>query len=118
MFIPEDILRAAILEKYGSQANFAKIIKYSEAQISRAIKSQSPRFLVACKKAGIDINAIIVENEEHKSGNSGKKISKLNKKIAELEKLNDSQQRIIESQETLLKYYKEIVDGIKKSKSK
>ena len=115
MIISEDRLRGAILEKYGSQSKFSKIINYSEAQISRAIKSQSPRFLVACKKAGIDIDGLLAEDKESKKGSSSTKIKKLQQRITELEKINLSQQTIIDSQETLLKYYKEVLDGINQS---
>ncbi|MCK5086689.1 MAG: hypothetical protein KAQ90_04165, partial [Melioribacteraceae bacterium] len=85
--------------KFGSQGKFAKAVGYSEGQISRAIKTQSPKFIVACKKAGIDINEIVT-NE--KGGSAIEEVKLLKKRIEELE-------RIVELQKELLENYKELL---------
>jgi hypothetical protein len=99
MLISEERLREAIIEKFGSQAEFAKAVGYSEGQISRAIKTQSPKFIVACKKAGIDINEIVtMEN----GSNLIEEVKLLKKRIEELE-------TIIEHQKELMENYKELL---------
>lgn len=99
MLIEVEELRAAILEKYGTQYKFAKKAGYAEPQISRALQTQSPRFLQACKKAGIDIDGLIRRQKDREE-------------IKNL-KVNDPQRRIMEL-EQLVKDQKEIIDLMKK----
>ena len=84
MLIEVEELRAAILEKYGTQYKFAKKAGYAEPQISRALQTQSPRFLQACKKAGVDILALVEKDlESVKKLNPEKAIAKLYEKWQE-----------------------------------
>jgi len=116
MLINENRLREAIIEKFGSLGKFAKSIKYSDTQISRSIKKQSVKFIVACKKAGIDIDGIIAEQEIINNGDKGSKIADCYKRIRELENLVNDQKQLMDRQENLLDYYKEVIDGIKHQK--
>lgn len=99
MLINVEDLRAAILDKYGTQYKFAKKAGYAEPQISRALQTQSPRFMLACKKAGIDVDGLIRKQKEREE-------------IKAL-KVNDPQRRIMEL-EQLVKDQKEIIDLMKK----
>jgi hypothetical protein len=99
MLIDVEILRTAILEKFGTQYKFAKKAGYAEPQISRALQTQSPRFMLACKKAGIDVDGLIRKQKEREE-------------IKAL-KVNDPQRRIMEL-EQLVKDQKEIIDLMKK----
>lgn len=87
MYINVDKLKEAILEKYRTQQKFAEAIGYAETQITRAVKTQSPRFLLACKKAGIDIDKLIFEESKSKPGNEKEMLQLAYKRIDELEKL-------------------------------
>lgn len=99
MKIDVEDLRAAIIEKFGTQHNFAKKTGYAEPQISRAMQTQSARFIYACKKAGIDTGGLMRKQEEKNE------MMKL--------KVNDPQRRIMEL-EQLVKDQKEIIDLMKK----
>lgn len=99
MLIDVEDLRAAILEKYGTQHKFAKKTGYAEAQITRALQTQSPRFMLTCKRAGIDIDGLMKKQKEKDE------MMKL--------KVNDPQRRIMEL-EQLVKDQKEIIDLMKK----
>lgn len=99
MSIKVELLREAILEKYGTQQKFAKKTGYAEAQISRALVTQSPKFIQVCRKAGIDIDALKKKQYELE--------------VMEKLKLNDPQRRIMEL-EQLVKDQKEIIDLVKK----
>ena len=99
MLIEVEILRGAILEKYGTQHKFAKKTGYAEPQITRAMQTQSPRFMLACKKAGIDVDGLLKKQKE-------------NDEMMKL-KVNDPQRRIMEL-EQLVKDQKEIIDLMKK----
>lgn len=102
MLIDIDRLREEILAKYETQQVFAKKIKYSESQIGRALKTQSPKFLLACKKAGIDIDRLVREQSEIKSGDKTEKLIAAQRRIKELEQL-------VADQKELINYYKSIV---------
>ena len=102
MLIDRDRLREEILAKYDTQQAFAKKIKYAETQITRALKTQSPKFLLACKKAGIDIDKLLREQQELASGDKEGKLVAALRRIKELE-------RLVEDQKELINYYKEIV---------
>ena len=110
MLISEEKLREAILEKYETLQEFAEEIGYSNTQISRAIKKQSVKFIVACKKAGIDIDGIMIEEEALRKDGMQDKLKAAYHRIKELEML-------VEDQKDLVKHYKEIIDVIKKKKS-
>ncbi|HEX9253352.1 MAG TPA: hypothetical protein VF870_13990 [Ignavibacteriaceae bacterium] len=99
MLIDVEDLRAAILEKFGTQHNFAKKTGYAEPQITRAMQTQSPRFMLACKRAGIDTAGLLMRQREKEE------LKKL--------KVNDPQRRIMEL-EQLVKDQKEIIDLMKK----
>ena len=99
MLIDVEDLRAAILEKFGTQHNFSKKTGYAETQLSRAMQTQSPRFMLVCKKAGIDIAGLMKKQKEKNE------MMKL--------KVNDPQRRIAEL-EQLVKDQKEIIDLMKK----
>lgn len=102
MLIDIDRLREEILAKYETQQVFAKKIKYSESQIGRALKTQSPKFLLACKKAGIDIDKLVREQQELTSGDKEGKLVAALQRIRELE-------RLVEDQRELINYYKAII---------
>ena len=99
MLIDVEDLRSAILEKFGTQHKFATKTGYAEAQISRSIQTQSPKFINVCKKAGIDIDGMIRKQKERDE------LMRM--------KVNDPQRRIIEL-EQLVKDQKEIIDIMKK----
>jgi len=99
MLIRPEILQEAIIEKFGSQGDFAKAVGYSEGQISRSIKTQSPKFIVACKKAGIDIYELV--KKENKSSKDVQ-IKALKKRIKELESLVEYQKELLDSYKELL----------------
>lgn len=109
MLISEIKLKESILSKFDSLQEFAKQIGYSETQISRAIKTQSVKFIAACKKAGIDIDEIILEEEAFKKDDVSDKLKAAYKRIQELEKL-------VEDQKDLVKYYKEMIEEIRQQK--
>jgi predicted aspartyl protease len=102
MLINVDRLREEILAKYETQQAFAKKIKYAETQITRALKTQSPKFLLACKKAGIDIDGLMREQRDLEAENKDERLIAALRRIRELERLVDDQKGIIE-------YYKSII---------
>jgi len=110
MAIEPQRLKRAIIEKFGSQAEFARKTGYQQAQISRAIKTQSIKFMTACKKAGIDVDRIIFEEQTLPKDEIGKKLIEAYKRIKELESLVEDQREIIQA-------YKEIQKD-KKDKKK
>ena len=102
MLINVDKLKEAIIAKYETQQNFAKKIKYAEAQITRSIKTQSPKFILACKRAGIDTDRLIREQNELKAEDKTEKLAAAQRRIKELEQL-------VEDQKELINYYKQII---------
>ncbi len=110
MVIEPQRLRRAIIEKFGSQAEFARKTGYQDSQISRAIKTQSAKFIAACNKSGIDVYGIFFEEQAPPKIDYGKKLIEANKRIRELESLVDDQREVI-------KGYKEILQD-KKDKKK
>jgi hypothetical protein len=112
MLINIDILREKILDRFGTQAKFAKAIGYSETQINRSLHTQSPKFLLACKKAGIKIDELIEHQTKLKETGSNKKIKELMEKINELNEIIESQKMIIEQLKEIIR----IKDGINKGK--
>ena len=103
MKVDEFKLKEAIIDKYGNQATFAKKLGLSEPQISRGIKSQSPKFISLCKKAGIDIDSLLDEEELSKSSTAALKLKVAEKRIKELENLVENQNHLIASYEAILK---------------
>ncbi len=112
MLIEVEKLREKILDRYGTQAKFAKAIGYSDTQINRALHTQSPKFLLACKKAGIKIDELIEQQTKIKESGSNKKIKELIEKIDELNSIIESQKMIIEQLKEIIR----IKDGINKGK--
>lgn len=112
MLIEVEKLREKILDRYGTQAKFAKAIGYSDTQINRALHTQSPKFLLACKKAGIKIDELIEQQTKIKESGSNKKIKEMIEKIDELNSIIESQKMIIEQLKEIIR----IKDGINKGK--
>ncbi len=112
MLVDVEKLREKILERFGTQAAFAKAIGYSDTQINRALHTQSPKFLLACKKAGIKIDELVEQQSKIKEYGSNKKIKELMEKINELNDIIESQKMIIEQLKEIIK----LKDGISKSK--
>lgn len=110
MLVNEAKLKETILDKFDTLLEFADEIGYAENQIYRAIKTQSARFIAACKKAGIDVDKLILEEEALKKEELPDKLKAAYSRIKELEKL-------VEDQKDLIKYYKEIIEGVKRQKA-
>lgn len=101
MLIEVDDLRAAILEKYGTQHNFSKKTGYAETQLARAMQTQSPRFMLVCKKAGIDIAGLLKKQKE-KNEMMKLKVNDPQRRIKELEQLVNDQKEIIDLMKKVL----------------
>jgi hypothetical protein len=108
MLINEFKLKEAIINKFGSQAEFAKRMGVTGGALTKAIRLQSPKFINTCKKLGIDIHSII-ESEAINQGPRNE-IKSLQNRIKELERLVDHQDSLIRSYESILK------DKLKESK--
>ncbi len=109
MGIDPEILRKAIIDKYGSQSEFANKMGLSDSQVSRGVKNQSVKFMSLAKKAGINIDMLTNEDENKKFGKAGQRAKASEKRIKELEEL-------VESQKDLLKAYQIFIDNqLKKS---
>ncbi len=68
IIIDPEILRGAILDKFGSQVEFAKEMGLSEPKVSRGVKKQSAKFMSIVRKAGINLNSLKNEDDYRKSG--------------------------------------------------
>ena len=102
MKINEDKLREAILLKFETQAKFAKKAGLNDAQVSTGIKNQTVHFLNACRKVGIDLDALN-EEESTKTNNLTYRLKITESRIKELEDIIDKQKNLIESYELILK---------------
>jgi len=98
-------LKSIILEKYNTQANFAKEIGYTEPQLSKQLNKPSPKFLIKVKNAGIDINEVMVT--------SGDDILRLKEELRQVKKLLGQKEQIIESQSNIIKNYETIIKTLK-----
>ena len=117
MIVDPEILRQAIIDKYGSQSEFAHRMQLSEAKVSRGVKNQSAKFLAIVKKAGINIDDLRLEDENQRLGSGGKRVRELEKRIRELEGLVETQNDLLKSQKDLLKSYQILFDKqLKKEK--
>ncbi len=100
MLISAARLKAGIIEKFGSQAEFAKKLEVAEGQVTRGIRSQTPKFIARCKRAGIDIEKLMAEQRIEEQ-DMEKKVS-AEERIKELEKLVEHQANLIKSYELIL----------------
>ncbi len=103
MSIEPEILRDAILDKFGSQIEFARKMGLSEPKVSRGVKKQSAKFMAVVRKAGINVNTLKNEQEYRKRGKEGSRLIELEKKVNELEDLLEKQNEIIKSYQTIFK---------------
>lgn len=103
MKIDEDKLKAAIRAKYGTQAEFANKLGIREGVVSRALKSQSPKALEIFKKGGIDVDALLLEEEGKRKGNLEYQLKVAEKRIEELEDILEKQKNLLNSYELILK---------------
>ena len=101
--INTDRLKEAIYEKYGTLTEFAQKLDYNNSQLTRALSKQSPKFLAKCKKAGIDIDELLRDDEDLKNSSVLIENKTLRKRNKELEK-------IVEHQSKLLDAYKRLLD--------
>ena len=102
-FIDPEILRDAILDKFGSQVEFARKMGLSEPKVSRGLKKQSSKFMAIMRKAGININSLKNEEDYRKGGKEGLRLIELERKVVELQDLLEKQNEIIKSYETIFK---------------
>jgi isocitrate dehydrogenase len=100
MKINENKLRDAIIQKYDSQAKFAKAAGLSDPQVSNGIKTQTVHFLNACRKAGIDLD-LLNEEESTKKNNLSLRLKLAETRVKELETLLEQKDNIIKSYETI-----------------
>ena len=98
-------LKSIILEKFDTQANFAKEIGYTEPQLSKQLNKPSPKFLIKVKNAGININEVMVT--------TGDDILKLKEELRQVSKLLGQKEQIIESQANIIKNYENIIKTLK-----
>jgi len=103
MKIDESKLKEAIRTKFGSQVNFANELGVGEAVITRGIKYQSPKYLAMFKKGGIDIDALLLEEEGKKKGNLEYQLKVAEKRIKELEEMLEQKDNLIKSYELIFK---------------
>ena len=103
MFIDPEILRGAILDKFGSQVEFARKMGLSEPKVSRGLKKQSSKFMAIMRKAEINISSLKNEEDYKKHGKEGLRIIELEKRVSELEELLEKQNEIIKSYKTIFK---------------
>ena len=105
MKIDEQKLKDSIITKFGTQANLAEKLNVSEGVITRGIKYQSPKYLALFKKGGIDIDALLLEEEGKKKGNLEYQLKVADKRIKELEDLLEQKNRFLEQKDNLIKSY-------------
>ena len=103
MKIDEQKLKDAIITKFGTQANLAENLNVSEGVITRGIKYQSPKYLALFKKGGIDIDALMLEEEGKKKGNLEYQLKVTDKRIKELEEMLEQKDNLIKSYELIFK---------------
>lgn len=100
MLISETRFKTAIMEKFGSQAKFARALGVAEGQVTRGIRTQTPKFLAKCKTAGLEVDRLVaeqrVEDQEIKEKRSTQD------RIKELERLVEYQGNLIKSYELIL----------------
>ncbi len=101
IIIDPEILRDAILDKYGSQVEFAKKMGLTESKVSRGVKKQSAKFMAIVRKAGINLNSLKKEEDYGKRGKNGSSLRELEKRVEELEEIFEKQKEMIKSYETL-----------------
>lgn len=109
MRIDEYKLKEAIAAKYKNQANFARKMDLTEGQVSRGIKSQTAKFISILKRADIDIDSLIIDEEGKKRDNIAFQLKIAEKRIKELENVIDSQKNLIASQKDLIASYELIL---------
>jgi hypothetical protein len=103
MKIDENKLKTAIRAKFGTQVECANKLGVKEGVISRAIKSQSPKSLEMFKKGGIDIDALLLEEEGKRKGNLEYQLNIAEKRIKELEEILEQKDNLIKSYELIFK---------------
>ena len=116
MKIDENKLKEAIREKYGTQANFAKKMGLKEAAVSRAIKSQTARYLSKFKKGGIDIDVLLLDEEGKRKGNFEYQLKLAEKRIKELVALLEQKDNLLEQKDNLIKSYESVIKNQFKDK--
>lgn len=114
--IDENKLKEAIQKKYGTQVNFAEKLGVREGVISRGIKYQSPKYLTMFKKGGIDIEALLLEEEGKKKGNIEYQLKVAERRIKELETLLEQKDNLLEQKDNLIRSYELVMKNQFKEK--
>ncbi len=109
MKIDENKLRAAIIAKFGTQVKLADKLGVKDGVISRGIKYQTPKYLAMFKEGGIDIDALLLEEEGKKKGNLEYQLKVTEKRINELETLLVQKDSLLEQKDNLIKSYELVI---------
>lgn len=109
MKIDEFKLKEAIAKKFGSQAKLAKKLGLTEGQISRSIKSQTTKFIILLKDAGINIDSLLQDEESKRKGNLEFQLKIAEKRIKELETLLVQKDELLKQKDNLIKSYELVI---------